>query len=480
MTLLCLQCTTVYMTLSNSKFYAGGDFGTTIYEDTNKLNLNIMYIPIWKCANRQIRTMLLLLANKLSSTTNYVTNVTNYANVTNEIVSQSTNININTRTNTGYIGVGGSLQDNADFNRQPLLRFAMVQNKKQKQNYINNNNNNDNNNNENSNSDKYLKYIRYANVTTVDDESNNNNKNKKNSNSKSKSKIIPSIPCIFTVIRDPIEHFLSGYNEVEYRIHYQKLGNSTIKFPPYHYNIPWYPLNNISLLNNNNSNSESEESDIAAFEQNNIKRFQLFIENLLQENINFSIQNAHKHYFSISMILFPIAAYKYKLTGYIPDIKNILHTLPKFIIQKCGNGNGQSQSNGDGQQEQEQRQQPLITEDELPDFKKTIHPSSSDPTGMYKASKHVFYDKSTNNKYARALCIIHAIDYSCWNDLPNGIPTLCKEVYSRIDFISMILSITNITTNITNTATTSTSMMQNYPSSISVMDLHNKISHSWV
>jgi hypothetical protein len=44
----------------------------------------------------------------------------------------------------------------------------------------------------------------------------------------------------------------------------------------------------------------------------------------------------------------------------------------------------------------------------------------------------------------------------------------------------MILSITNITTNITNTATTSTSMMQNYPSSISVMDLHNKISHSWV
>ena len=67
------------------------------------------------------------------------------------------------------------------------------------------------------------------------------------------------------------------------------------------------------------------------------------------------------------------------------------------------------------------------------------HNSSSDPLGTYKASRDVWLDQGP---VARALCVLHVMDYACWTDLPDGIPQFCQDVYAETDFVQYMLNTT--------------------------------------
>jgi hypothetical protein len=199
-------------------------------------------------------------------------------------------------------------------------------------------------------------------------------------------------PCIYTVIRDPISHFLSGFNEVEVRI-LGEYNNGTSEYnmknehlAPYHTAVPY-------------SNSSATIRR---------RRFSAFVEDLLREEEAFSKHYVYSHFFSMSRILPVLAKYNLSLTGYIPTLENITSTWPAFISSTCPGA-------------------PPI--DQIP--KMTIqgqHRSSKDRLQLYKAAKDVWEE---DGPIARSLCILHAFDYACYENLPDGIPDLCIEVYKK-------------------------------------------------
>lgn len=110
----------------------------------------------------------------------------------------------------------------------------------------------------------------------------------------------------------------------------------------------------------------------------------------------------------MSRVLNSLSIYNHSLAGYIPTLENITESWPKFISTTCPGA-------------------PPV--DEIPKMtKQGQHRSSKDRLGMYKAAKSVWQEAGP---IARALCILHAYDYACWERLPQGIPELCIEVYNE-------------------------------------------------
>ena len=64
------------------------------------------------------------------------------------------------------------------------------------------------------------------------------------------------------------------------------------------------------------------------------------------------------------------------------------------------------------------------------------HASSVDPFQTYKAAKDVWAERGGT---ASAICLLHTFDYSCWKDLPDGVPDFCMGVYQK--YYKAILSV---------------------------------------
>ncbi len=241
-------------------------------------------------------------------------------------------------------------------------------------------------------------------------------------------------PCVFTVLRDPISHFLSGFNEVEYRLieeHddalHQIKGRSN-ELAPYT-RIPY-----------NESDNKREE------------RFQTFVKNLLMEHPSFSAFDYYKHFASMSRILPTLSRFNLlpKLdaneehpaalsTWFLPTLENLTDTFPAFLADRCPSLAYNYQ----------RRHERVSLESEISNFDKTqprgnaslppmkrrgMHESSNDGYGTYKAAKDVW---KKGGPAARALCVLHIFDYACF-DL--DIPPLCRDVYARNQFFERILS----------------------------------------
>mmetsp|Transcript_29170 Transcript_29170/g.29601 ORF Transcript_29170/g.29601 Transcript_29170/m.29601 type:complete len:328 (+) Transcript_29170:45-1028(+) len=194
-------------------------------------------------------------------------------------------------------------------------------------------------------------------------------------------------PCIYTAIRDPISHFLSGYNEVEFLLLDQKKNRKFQPFlAPYHRAFP-YSKNSTVLRK---------------------KRFLAFVEDLLLENKILGSHYVYLHFYPMSRILRVLRKYNTNLTGYINGLESLTSTWPDFMVSTCGGELG------------------FPSRERLPVEMKVAgqHDSSNDPLGLYQAAKDVWAEQGP---IARALCLLYAFDYACFPKLP--IPALCRSVY---------------------------------------------------
>jgi hypothetical protein len=242
-----------------------------------------------------------------------------------------------------------------------------------------------------------------------------------------------SKPCVFAVLRDPISHFLSGYNEVEYRLlsgahDAAEALDNTHKLASYT-KIPF------------DEGPEKREN-----------RFKTFVRNLLKEHPSFASFYFYKHFASMSRILPTLSRFDLlpeqegaSSSWFLPTIDNLTETFPKFLEDRCP----RMAFNYKQQEEQAQNQQAsnIINKNNsnntlreshlLPPMKRLGgHESSKDGYGTYQAAKNVWH---TGGPTARALCALHAMDYACFGDGLGFPPRVCRDVYSSKHFVNRLL-----------------------------------------
>ena len=241
-------------------------------------------------------------------------------------------------------------------------------------------------------------------------------------------------PCVITAIRDPISHFLSGYNEMEYRIIMANRDKYNKQDRNVHYNAP-YQLN---------------------YNLGTTKRFEQFVKDLLNKQYGATYLRHWftTHSYSMSRILsYYVQRQQYQqkkhppkklsllaqaqteennnderpfITSYLPSIENLTSTFPPFLQATCGVvGDGGAETGGGGS---------LKGGGEM--SLGGQHNSSNDEFGTYHAAKQVWKQQGP---IARALCILHIVDYACWTELA-AIPNLCQDVYSDHFFSQSILN----------------------------------------
>ena len=186
---------------------------------------------------------------------------------------------------------------------------------------------------------------------------------------------------VFTVIRDPVEHFLSGYNEIERRAH-----------------------NDTKMMGRHSFYGKPLASE---------ERFTHFLMDFLQ--MRRSPYWMWAHIYSMSRVL------STKKPTYLTSTENLTYTLPLFLKKEC-KGFDQLADNqtatmiGGG----------LTKKNRL---------AGDDPLGTYNISKIVW---KRQGPISRTLCLINAMDYACWKDLPM-IPHICQVVFTADSFVDTFL-----------------------------------------
>lgn len=206
-----------------------------------------------------------------------------------------------------------------------------------------------------------------------------------------RSTVVENI-CVVTAVRDPVERFLSAYNEIEFKVEGRKKfgGDGT--------------------LHNYTRHDNGTEA-----------RFEHFVTDLVGGPRSAGLFGEYQrkgvqeitHIFSMTGILWGLRRLndcygedKFNLTAYLPSLTNLETQFPTFLHDTC---------------------------EHVPPFdtfnKRIVHDSQADTYNFYEAAKRSWRDEG---RVARALCAIHALDYACYDALP--IPPVCALLYSKDGF----------------------------------------------
>ena len=193
--------------------------------------------------------------------------------------------------------------------------------------------------------------------------------------------------CIVTAIRDPVERFLSGYNEMEYRL---------VSYPK-----------RLKRLD--------ASTPFSFLRKERGTRFRQFLIDIISD---VSTQRGYDalefgHVWSMSGILHHLNRQGLRLTSYLPSLHNLTHKWPEFLASTCKGLPGSIK-------------EPMPLEGQ--------HESSSDPYGFYADAKHAWAEQED---IARALCAMNLMDYACYDKL--AVPPICQEVFSDERLVSEIL-----------------------------------------
>lgn len=190
--------------------------------------------------------------------------------------------------------------------------------------------------------------------------------------------------CVITVVRDPVERWLSGYNEIEYRatkVHPQQM-------------------------------NRAHKSQFHHFLNATEERFEQFVRDFIGGPSR-DLQIHYGHIYSMSGIIHHLNEERgVQLTSYLPSLADLGHTFPGFLTSTC----------------------PYMPKSaHNPMSRHGQHATSDDPLGSYAAAKQVWFKQGIT---ARALCAINAMDYACYDNL--AVPPLCQDVFASENFLQSL------------------------------------------
>ncbi len=190
--------------------------------------------------------------------------------------------------------------------------------------------------------------------------------------------------CIVAVVRDPISHFLSAYNEYEVRLNAKKTQKDRTRLERLA-----HPLN------------------FERFAFGEEKRFEQFIVDFLTAPNEFYGEHEIHHVYSMTGILAGLnRKYRRQLDGYLPSLNNLEYNYPEFLKETCPHALPQRAFESWNKEE------------------RYHHPSESDNSG-FRAAAHSVGKK--HGSVPRALCVLLAMDCACYDKLP--VDDFCKIVY---------------------------------------------------
>jgi len=199
--------------------------------------------------------------------------------------------------------------------------------------------------------------------------------------------------CTVTAIRDPITHFLSGYNEIETRISSvprKRLAHS-------------WPFGQLDI---SNERFEQFVTDFLSCPFQHSRKYMGIHDPYEQypETLEMS------HVYSMSSALSLISKRTLQ-PQYLPSLKNLTYQWAPFITASCPSYMFSSTFKS------------VILKSLVPP---NLHESGVDKLGAYKIAKTVWTEGS---RVSKSLCAMHIMDYACWTNLPDGIPSVCLELY---------------------------------------------------
>ena len=231
------------------------------------------------------------------------------------------------------------------------------------------------------------------------------------------------VSCALLVTRDPIEHFLSGYNEVETRLEAMRLKThptSTPDDPQLHVTRRLQEL-------------ENSELKFPRLPLGSTARATAFVEDLLLRAPaapDWLIRDLLTHVFPQSNALLQLSGASSSsslssvttaATAVAPSppppptvafvsLEKIQTEVPRLLQSVCG----------------------LPAPAAPPMHRSRPHASARDPVGARKAASELF---QASGPAAAALCALHSFDYACFADVLTP-PPLCAKIFSDPEFLS--------------------------------------------